>query len=147
MSVNLFLFFSFIFACLILFFSFKDLFFAALKSRRELIISSTVSLKKDLKFVELDREKSYKEYLVDKHKTEDWQEEAEYAYLSCYTQKHLAYKAFINDEKNKIMLMKKNKEKDSEIIALEFLIESLSKKAASENFQLNIDFAQLIKNF
>lgn len=145
MSTNIFLFISFAGAVVVLFLCLKGTMKECLYERRKSILSVTTSLKKDLKFAELDREKSYNEYLSDKEKNTDWQTEAKDLYMTCYDHKKRMYESFIYEENRKRELLLLAKSREKKIKALKQAVSRVKKLIKEKNISFSSDFESRIK--
>lgn len=145
MSENVFLLCSFIGAIIVVFFASRNFLSDVLSSRKLEIINKTVSLKKDLKFAELDKKKAHQEYSKAQEKNRDWMKEARIAYTSCYEHHCRIHKDFLNEEKDRLNSMKNAKKKEERVKLLGVVIDAIKEEITIKNFQLNLDLEGLLK--
>lgn len=146
MSEHLFLFISWLCGLLLVYYVSIDFMKIVLLDRKIKIITKTACLKKNLKFAELDRQKSYSEYVNNKEKNNNWRSEAKNFYLICYEQKKNAYQSCFEEIQFKKKLIERAKRKEKQMRMLEFLLSQVINKIKQQNFDIDLNFDKAIEN-
>lgn len=141
---ELLLFLGFLLALFVLiYFSKRSLLFI-LKERKERVLNKTLALKRDLKFVELDRKKAFYEYQKNKEKNEDWQQEAQNSYIFFYDSKQAAYDLNVATALQKRALTLKSKAREKKLQMVNDVIELILTEIQSQNLHIEVDYQKLI---